>query len=292
MSKQIVAIILALIFAFLPIKVGEGDSDGFISLPQGFILRNNESMRRIEHVYKYQSLPEALSIPIYHNYYQKINPNLSEFRFNIIGEKKQEYKIWEYKYDANNPKKYEPPIYYLKDPINYITQLKITNDDLGLNQVIELETETMCDLSEDYGLFLEDYNFDGYLDIKLFKEENNAHFFYDFWVWDKTSKKYVESVQLEDLINGSYNDKIVDDTINVTAKGTLALDEYYYKYINKEYVLVKMIDRAAEVENPDDIPYSEDDGWFDSETQKYYRHRMITYQLINGKMLVVNDEKW
>ncbi|MDR0916069.1 MAG: hypothetical protein LBN02_02640 [Oscillospiraceae bacterium] len=89
-----------------------------------------------------------------------------------------------------------------------------------------------------YGLSFDDYNFDGYTDIRLHSYEggsmrNEPSY---FWLWDAESGQFVKNEKLEDLSNFAFINFIDIDTIYAFSRisGYSHYTEYY-KYENGEY---------------------------------------------------------
>jgi hypothetical protein len=118
-------------------------------------------------------------------------------------------------------------------------------------------------LMED-ALFLEDENFDGYLDLRIRQSDaidgqNN----YFHWVYNSQEKLFVRNKELDKLTQPVFN--VQTQTILSSWHTNSQEREEYYQYLNGKLDLVKMIDRQV----------NENDIWEEVITEK-----------VNGKILI------
>ena len=89
---------------------------------------------------------------------------------------------------------------------------------------------------------LEDVNFDGYLDLELLSSRGTAGEEYNFWLFNKTSGKFVFNKKLSELQNPRFNHK----TKTIKAVGIIGRlgDDYvkdFYQFENGKLVMVREV---------------------------------------------------
>ncbi len=141
-------------------------------------------------------LPVAVVTPIDFFIEKSIAINQPKFRFELVGERYQEYETT-----------FNDSQYYLTDGGCRINKIIIQSDALSFYQELEFaETDTFYMPEADYGLDIADWNFDGYLDISLWRDvggtSHNAPTY--FWLWDNGSQKYIANPALADLSDENY----------------------------------------------------------------------------------------
>jgi len=203
-----------------------------------------------------ESLPNG--IPIDFAIKQKINEQLPEFVFHITGEKRIEYE-----FTADKRR------YRIREETN-IDNITVMDNDTIIQEFDNLGTRNFTSEKEQYGFRLDDWNFDGFLDISLRSfpggSMRNEPSYY--WLWDSNFGKFVENKQLEKLsdFSGLMVDQEIKQVTGYTREGG-GYSIVYYEYKNGEFVRVKSYAEIAE----------------------YDSIRVITEELINGEMVVTED---
>ncbi|MCL1951191.1 MAG: protease inhibitor I42 family protein [Oscillospiraceae bacterium] len=127
---------------------------------------------------------------------------------------------------------------------------------------------------EEYGFEFDDYNNDGFLDLRLFMSSNHRRRNVSlFWLWDSGEGRYVRNEQLEDLSQAEGFDKDEDSGRMYQFFGGVGYEECYYEYIDGAFVLVE---RHV-------VRYEEDGG------ERYENTEL--YQLIGGEMKLVSKTR-
>lgn len=223
--------------------------------------------------------------PSYYNYYgddlppdiitsidyttnKKINENMPEFTFHITGSNVKKYGG-----------SYDRTKYYIMFDENKIENISIKDDNGTVVQVLNnLYTENPASEIDMYGLLFDDWNFDGYLDIGLWRYRggsmgNNPHY---YWLWDNRLGKFVENADLEEISEYSYI-SVNGDTRQIecyTRYGGYGGIVCYYKYENGIFVLVRSKEYNI-ISAPDD------------EDRKITH--VVIQDLINGEMTITED---
>lgn len=195
-------------------------------------VKNTEDAVKSEDVVKAEELEKTeaanneskiVITPIDYTVTQKINKSMPDFTFEILGD---------------NVKTYHE--YYSNDSVE-ITQIKISNK----NFKQELIVSTIIPYISDplYGFSLDDWNFDGYLDISLWKAMGGSmgnepsH----YWLWDSKKNQFIQNDELEQIsechgLSIDNNSKLIKAFVSHGASGATI---YYYKYSNGKYLMVK-----------------------------------------------------
>lgn len=123
---------------------------------------------------------------------------------------------------------------------NYSTvyEIDILNDKFESIQTIEVPwTCHYYSRSSDYGLLIEDWNFDGWIDIGIFAWEGgtmgNTPSYY--WFWNPTNNKFEFNDEISDLSNyGTINVNKADELINLFSRSSsVESGTISYKWENK-----------------------------------------------------------
>jgi rhodanese-related sulfurtransferase len=192
---------------------------------------------------------------------QKIHNDMPEFIFHIRG--------------TNVPEDFSE---------SSVVSITITNENGDLIQEItDLNTMGTRDrfppngIPEMYGFSFDDWNFDGFMDISLWRSpggtmRNNPTY---YWLWDNSIGQYVRNEQLENMSNWS-TPRIYEELQLVecfTRSGWDWNATVYFEYQNGSFVEVKYVERN--VGRPDD--------------ENNYDTRITVNELINGKWVVTNE---
>jgi len=192
---------------------------------------------------------------------KRIHEGLPEFTFILIGE-------------ADVDDTY--PDYVLATAV--ITAIDIAGEDFR-QRLDGFETEFVLpqEGTDDYGLAFDDFNNDGFLDLRL-------HFFTTtregaslFWLWDSDQKQFIRNEQLEELSDFTRHFAREEDGPRMyrflkgsTEDGTAATyNDYYYEYIDGGFVLVEHEIMWYEYDD-DDVGYE----------------NIETYKLVDGVMVL------
>jgi len=233
---------------------------------------------RISYNY-FGKLPEDKITPISFSTEKTIaSDNDLWFRFTLEGEKIEKYEI-----SDNNPSRYSAWLYGI-----CFYKMTIENPDTGfLQEITDLETINQHVSAENmYGLSFDDWNFDGYLDMSLWRYpggsmRNNPSY---YWLWDMDAFMFVSCEKLDEISSFS-TPEIVPETNQLYAYSRAGWPEnmrLYYEWQNGQLVLVKSIYEYI-FEHPDGKPESLllDD--------KLYVHRYIIHELRDGEMVLTED---
>ena len=137
------------------------------------------------------------------------------------------------------------------------------------------DTTVPIEQSDTMGLLFEDYNFDGYVDMSLWKHQggtstNEPRF---YWLFDIDTMQFVSNSQLEDI---SYSSWIgIDNELKQISGNSRNRDGYviwYYEFRADEYVHVKTKTMTVDERTGDSIIW----------------HTVIS-ELIDGEMVVTED---
>ena len=203
---------------------------------------------------------------------QHVHPDLSAFEFRIEGNTQTEFDS-----KINNPE------YWHNNTYIYVYTLTITNADNGFKQVFTgLDTSNHLVTKESPGISFNDWNFDGYLDISLWKwvggTSLNAPQY--FWLWDNDAFMFVRNEELEKISDYSY---LETDTENrrftaYSRDGAWVNYTDYYEFRNGKAAFVKGVERYFDVTNWDEYDES-------------YADRVLIriYELINGEKILVQE---
>lgn len=212
-------------------------------------------------------LPKDIVIPIVHIKKAKINSTMPEFTFMVCGQNVKRYGL-----TADKEK------FFIAQDDNKINKIKVIYDDFFYEQELVFdETNTPNISGDEYGFSLDDWNFDGYLDISLWSYEggtmgNSPHY---YWLWDKDKNEFVECEELEELSGTTsvHNDL---EKKQVIARGKFpgGNDFNYYEWQNGKLILIKTEEVTFEL--------------LDEKTNKYREHHIIQ-EPVDGEMKVTQD---
>ena len=196
--------------------------------------------------------------PFAYTVQKKLNKDLPEFTFIILGETEDIHS-------------------YMS--INHVNEIIITNSE-GYYQELPVGETIIYTGDESYGFSLDDWNFDGYLDVSLMRSpggsmHNSPHY---YWLWDQQQERFVENFELEDL-SDEHTLEISDH--NQIFASTYGLTWHYilfYQYNDGHYVLHRK------------KIYSFEDRNEDYRLNTQYRTHTVISELIGGDMKVVSDE--
>jgi len=156
---------------------------------------------------------------------KRLNPNMPVFTFiRIIGEYLDDHVI----YDI---------------PSAVEVTIVIEDDEGNLIQVISGLSQSSIDYSfENYCLKFDDYNFDGYLDMRLLRWQEGAGRLFAteyFWLWDTEISQFVLCEQLVDIGHAS-GTRANHDTqqIEVRHRTHIFSNFYFYEYMDGKLKLV------------------------------------------------------
>ena len=190
-------------------------------------------------------LPPDVITPIYMTVKQKVNERMPEYSFLIIGT-----SIEEYGFNHDKSK------YFLSYTENIISRIDIRDENgLYVQSISGLDTKNPASEAGMYGLKFEDWNFDGYMDIGLWKSrggtmKNNPHY---YWLWDNEKKRFVENEYLKGMSEGG-TIKVNYDTKELScfaSAGRWGYGTVYYKFIDGNFLWFRSI-YTRPVQNPED----------------------------------------
>jgi hypothetical protein len=189
-------------------------------------------------------LPPDIITPIYFTYITNVGDDLPFVIFDLKGATIQRYGLTS-----------DRKMYYINSVSNHVTSIIVSSGDSSFSQELTgFETSTPDIPNFPYGFSLDDWNFDGYRDISLWKYEGgtslNAPTFY--WLWDREKNEYDANKELEEL---SENNTLGIDEDNqyVTASHKLPGGFYdgYYIWKGETLLLVKTIE-VSFIKSPED----------------------------------------
>lgn len=213
-------------------------------------------------------LPDNIITPLEYTVSNKINISKPEFIFEVYGSNVKSYGL------TSDKTKY----YIARDSIK-VTRIVIMCNDISYKQELLFPETNIPNIPEcTYGFSLDDWNFDGFLDISLWMHEggtslNSPHY---YWLWDDNENCYIRNQDLEDINGNTYMD--IDKQNRQIVAAERRSDGYfhgYYKWQAGEIVLVKTEDLEYVVP-------------IDNKTEKAKGHYIIK-ELINGKMQITNE---
>ena len=162
-----------------------------------------------------------------------------------------------------------------------VTAIEITGE--GFRQRLDgFETEFVVphEGNDDYGLVLDDFNNDGFLDLRLHYYTTMREEISLFWLWDSALKQFVRNGQLEELSDARHFAREEDGTRMyrflkgyMEELGVPSFNDYYYEYIEGEFVLTE---------------YSI--MWYEDEGEDSYEC-IETYKLVDGKMELASQTR-
>ena len=142
-----------------------------------------------------------------------------------------------------------------------------------------------------YGLSFDDWNFDGYQDIGLYKYHggtghNVPHY---YWLWDNDSKQFVANKQLEEISDGS--DIQTDHVKNQISCYTRIVPDGYlirnYEYRNSEYVMVR-VEEVVMVRVEEIVMIRVEEIEEERKDIRFILHTVIE-ELIDDEMTIIED---
>ena len=213
-------------------------------------------------------LPEDTIMPFVYSTTKSINNEIPLTHFTLEGEILEGYVLL---YDTSK--------YYATHKSTAITKLTISCENESFHQEFTgLQTDTWATEKNMYGLSFEDWNFDGHLDIALWRylggtSLNSPHY---YWLWDNTTGEFIANTELEEVSDYSSIsiDYATEQIRGYSRFGSGGYGIQYYNYQNGSYVMVKSENAVFE-----QIPYEED---------KYGMH-IIVMELVDGEMVVTED---
>ncbi len=125
----------------------------------------------------------------------------------------------------------------------------ISNINSTLNQRFNVSNH-IGPINDTFGLDLNDFNFDGYMDIRLQQVGGvGANTLFDYWLWNKEESKFVFSKSLSELTAVSFypEDKIIVSE-NQSSAGFSYIEEVYV-YVGNEIQLTKVLVREWNIES-------------------------------------------
>ena len=212
-------------------------------------------------------LPPDIVTPIDYTLKNKINEQFAEFTFAIRGINTRHYGL-----------NHDKSMYYVQNDMDEVSSIVIKSDDEKYNQELTFERTYIPNIPDmTHGFSLDDWNFDGCLDISLWTSTggtslNSPHY---YWLWDTVKGIYVRSEELERINDGTYLE--IDAENKQLISATRLTGGYYHGYYelkSGQYILVKT----------DDLEFVD----IDYDTGKARGHHTIK-ELINGKMVVATD---
>jgi len=218
------------------------------------------------------TIPQEEIESIYHVITSKIHPDLPEFTFALIGDWTRVFpRKWggEIVYDASN----------MRESTN-IREIRVEAEGSFFQWLDGFATCQRMEI-ENYGLELQDFNNDGYLDIALYYSAGAVDPIHLFWLWDKGQEKFVRNEQLQEINADWQFFQLEDDgRIKVFSRsgGGIEWGIAWYEYRNGAFVLVESEDGK--------ILFEEEGG----ESVPVGKHIVIK-KLINGKLQTVSDTR-
>ena len=199
---------------------------------------------------------------------RKINEQMPEFSFHVTGISEKEYRL-----------NHDDSKYYLDGNNNRVEKITISDFDGNLIQEIGgLETAQHATKENMYGFSFDDWNFDGYTDISLWRfvggTSHNSPTYY--WLWDKELGKFVENeelIELSDSCSVGVDEKLGQVTAFVKC-GAGEYFESFHEYKRGRFVTVKTIEQIYE-------------GKVGDETKLI--KRTIVSELVDAEMVVTRD---
>ncbi|MDR0502184.1 MAG: hypothetical protein LBH16_02565, partial [Treponema sp.] len=96
-------------------------------------------------------------------------------------------------------------VFYHDDEDGYYFTEKITFDYSGNNHTLDIPEDWFPynSIGEDstYNIAVDDFNFDGYMDIAIYNGSGNTTFWYNYFIYDKKGKRYEYNEELSGLPN-------------------------------------------------------------------------------------------
>ena len=225
------------------------------------------------------TLPADKTTPIQFSTEQSISRgNDSLFTFTLEGQKVETYEI-----SGSNPSRYNVWLDHVS-----ISKITIENRKTGFFQELSgLITNNQHVNSDNmYGLAFDDWNFDGYMDISLWRYpggsmRNNPTY---YWLWDVGANMFMPCVELGELSEFS-TPAIISETSQIYAysRGGWAENMHqYYEWRYGQLVMVKSI-----YENIFEHPAGKPENL--SPDDSLYVHRNVVHELRDGEMVLTED---
>jgi hypothetical protein len=82
----------------------------------------------------------------------------------------------------------------------------------------------------------DDYNFDGYKDIRVISDMGASNIFYDYWMFNSKTGKFEKDAVLTDIVNPVFKNRTI---IGTTLRGANEYTVATYEFQNGKYVLIK-----------------------------------------------------
>ncbi|MNI56670.1 hypothetical protein D3C73_1116880 [compost metagenome] len=141
-------------------------------------------------------LPADIVTPIEYTVERQISADKPVFSFEIYGRTVQSYRLM-----------FDETKYYIDSGNNKVQKIVVECSPLSYHQELMFEETDIPDIPETtFGFDLDDWNFDGYLDISLWKDRGgtslNAPHYY--WLWDNEQGRFVINKELGDLSEETY----------------------------------------------------------------------------------------
>lgn len=187
------------------------------------------------------SLPPKEKTSISRIIRKKINRNLPKFTFTLIGEHVKKYDL------SDDETAYTAHAYMEVDKISKII---ITEPKGNFKQTLKFDSTSLrSDLNypNKFGFTLDDFNFDGYLDIELCCYEGgsmrNRPCYY--WLWDIKKEKFIKNKDLEEMSwTASISTEKKDKRISVyTRVDSSENGTGYFIFENGRPVMVEFVNR-------------------------------------------------
>jgi|GEM_PF-4795266 len=223
--------------------------------------------------YPPDQLPPEIITPIEYCVWQKIYEDGPMFKFTVYGENiKSDGSVFE-----------NGEFYFPRD-MNQMSRIVIECEETNYKQELKFEETHINNIFQTtFGFDLDDWNFDGYLDVSLWKHVggtalNSPHY---YWLWDSEINAYIKNDDLEEISDSTYME--IDAEKEKIKASQRRPDGYYdesYKWMGEEIVLV----RTEEVRYT--VTFGESE-----ELNEVKGHRVIT-ELIDGEMKVIEDSAW
>lgn len=199
---------------------------------------------------------------------KKINDQVPEFTYHLIGNKVERYGV-----SSDETK------YYIIYDENQIERITITDDKGALIQIIDnIITGNPASEGEMYGLSFEDWNFDGFIDIGLWSYpggsmRNDPHY---YWLWDNSLGQFVVNSELMEIsdynsVSVNYEEKRLEVSKSL---GNFGYMTQHFEYLDHKFALVYSY--TLEI-----LPSPEEDD-------KDIRH-IIVEELIDGEVIVTEE---
>jgi rhodanese-related sulfurtransferase len=183
------------------------------------------------------TLPEDEIEPLIYTTFERIGDGLWLW-FTLEGVIVRDYR-W-YDFNSSGELRYSVDRQTVK-----LETLTIKNSDESYIQVFDnLDTENhLVGRGDSYGLTFADFNFDGFVDISLWRWVGGTARNYDayYWLWDNDAFEFVTSEELERLNNVD----IIRETQQIreyTVYGTYGHHTWFHEYIDGTLTLVKSVE--------------------------------------------------